>query len=135
MRLTFAHVIALVVYACVLFLCFALLLGLGGNLRFGFRFNSQAFGFAVIYMMFIRPFALILMLVYFALLRASMRAIIVLLVPSMIGFAFLSKILPTGAGVYLWIGIVWAGVTAALVHHLVYAALRPRVIKESISHG
>jgi TRAP-type C4-dicarboxylate transport system permease small subunit len=135
MRFAFAHVMALVIYICVLFFCFALVIGLGGNLRLGYRFDSQAFGFAIIYMMFIGPFALILMLVYFALLRASMRAIIILLVPSIIGFAFLSRILLIRADVYLWIGIVWAGVTAALVHHLVYAALRPRVLQESISHG
>jgi len=56
--------------------------------------------------------------------------------PSIIGFAFLSRILPIGADVYLWIGMVWAGVMAALIHHhLIYAALRPHVIKESISYG
>src|SRR6478609_423025 len=33
------------------------------------------------------------------------------------------------------IGGIWVVVTAALAHHLVYAALKPRVIKESVSHA
>ena len=162
MRLALAHLLALVVYICALYGCFAFLLGISGDLRSGFRFESQVFGFAIIYMMFIGPFALVLMLVYFAVLRARILAIVILLVSSLsLGLAFSSytgfmglldfleqRDLPflkggvallkhwmsKGEG-QLGIGIIWAGVTAALAHHLVYAALKPRVIKESVSHA
>ena len=136
MRLASAHVMALVVYICALYGCFAFLLGISGDLRSGFRFEFKAFEFAIIYMMFIGPFALILMLVYFAALRARILAIVVLLVSSIVlGLGFLFKNSMISGDHYLLISIVWAGVTAALAHHLVYAALRPRVIKESVSHA
>jgi hypothetical protein len=136
MRLASAHLLALVVFVFALYCCFGFLLGLSGNLRYGFKFDLKAFEFAAIYMMFIGPFALILMLVYFALLRASKVAIIILFVLSIaLGLAFLFRNGIINGNVYLFIGIVWAGVTAALAHHLVYAVLKPRVIKESVSHA
>ncbi len=136
MRLASAHLLALVVFLFTLYCGFGLLLGLSGNLRYGFKFDFRAFEFAAIYMMFIGPFALILMLVYFALLRASKVAIIILLVSSIaLGLAFLFRNGIINGNVYLFIGIVWAGVTATLAHHLAYAVLKPRVIKESVSHA
>jgi hypothetical protein len=36
---------------------------------------------------------------------------------------------------HLWAGILWAGVTATFAHHVVYTALKPRVIKESVSYA
>ena len=136
MRLASAHVMALLVYICALYGCFAFLLGISGDLRSGFRFEFRAFEFAILYMMFIGPFAFILMLVYFAALRARILAIIILLVSSIVlGLGFLFKFSMISGDRYLGISIVWAGVTAALAHHLVYAALRPRVIKESVSHA
>ena len=136
MRLALAHLLALVVYICALYGCFAFLLGVSGDLRSGFKFESQAFEFAIIYMMFIGPFALVLMLVYFAALRARILAIIILLLSSIVlGLGFLFKNSMISGDHYLSISIVWAGVTAALAHHLVYAAFRPRVIKESVSHA
>jgi hypothetical protein len=129
MRLASAHLLALVVFVFALYCCFAFVLS-------GFKFDFEGFGFAAIYMMFIGPFALILMLVYFALLRASKLAIIILFVSSIaLGLAFLFRNGIINASVSLFVGIVWAGVTAALAHHLVYTALKPRVIKESVAHA
>jgi hypothetical protein len=135
MRLAVAHVSALVVYVGALYLCFALPLGLGGGPVWGYQFNSAAFEFAILYMMFIGPFALILMLAYFALLRARPLAIMILLVLSLVGLGFALRIVPVRGDAYSWIGIIWAGVTAALVHHLVYAALKPHGTREPVSYA
>ena len=137
MRLAAAHVLALVAYIGALWCCFALLLGVSGDLRSGIRFERQGtFEFAVIYMMFIGPVAFFLLLVYFAALRARMLAIGVLFASSIVlGLVFLYKSSIISVDRYLLIGIVWIGVTAALAHHVVYAALRPRVIKEPVSHA
>jgi hypothetical protein len=125
MRLAAAHVLALVVYIFALYGCFALLLG-------GGKFSSEVSGFAFIYMMFVGPFALILMLVFFAVLRARNLAISILLVLSAaLGITWASG----SSNTNLVIGVVWAGVTAALVHHLVYAALKPRMTMETVTHG
>ena len=167
MRLASVHLVALTVYVCVLFLGFAVILGVVPDkstwLGFKIDFDPRLFGGATIYMMLIAPFAFVGMLIFFALLRAKVIAIVVLLVSSIaFSIAFLNhaaflkfvvfldqKDIPLlnnrdvalfrywvsdGNG-HLWIGIVWAGVTAALAHHLVYAALKPRVVKESVSHA
>ena len=162
MRLASAHLLALVAYVFGLHCCFAFILGYAGSSLLNFRFDFGAFQFAVLYMMFIGPFAFILMLVYFALLRVRTFAIAILLVSSILlglafssytgfmglldfleqrdfpflkgGVALLKHWMSKGEG-HLGIGIIWAGVTAALAHHLVYATLKPRVIKESVSHA
>src|SRR3954470_18052041 len=104
MRLAAAHVLALVVYIFALYGCFVLLLG-------GGKFSSEVSGFAFIYMMFVGPFALILMLVFFAVLRARNLAISILLVLSaVLGITWASG----SSNTNLVIGVVWAGVTAAL---------------------
>jgi cellulose synthase/poly-beta-1,6-N-acetylglucosamine synthase-like glycosyltransferase len=162
MRLALAHLLALVVYVCVLYCCYGFILGYAGNSLSDFKFDFRAFQGAAIYMMLAGPFAFILMLVYFALLRGHMLAIAILLVFSIVlGFAFsyhesfigllaflkqrdipllnggvtlVERWMTRGEG-HLWAGILWAGVTAALAHHLVYAALRPRLVKESVSYA
>ncbi|MDB5516232.1 MAG: hypothetical protein JWQ17_2990 [Tardiphaga sp.] len=147
MRLASANLFALAIYVCALLCCFAFTLG--------FSFSG-----AVIYMVLAGPAAFALGLIYFVLLRARTAAIVVLAVLSIaLGFAFLNhnafmkfvvfvdqkdfanrevalfrQWMSNGNGDQ-WIRIVWAGVTAALAHHLVYAALNPRVVKESVSHG
>jgi hypothetical protein len=146
MRLALAHLLALVAFLGGLYSCFAFILGYGGTSLLNFRFSHEAFGFALIYMMFIGPFALILMLLYFGLLRARKLAVTVLVILSIaLGFAFTDyetflAVAPfrqwmSRGNSHLWIGIVWAGVTATLAHHLAYGALRPRRTKEATSHG
>jgi hypothetical protein len=161
MRLALAHLLALAAYVVVLLCCIAFVAGYAGSSLLNFRISSDAFPWAVILMMFVGPFALILMLVYFALFRARTFAIVILLVSSIsLGLAFSSyfgfmelldsleqgdrPFLKAGAtllkhwmgkGGNQGIGGIWAFVTAALAHHLVYAALKPRVIRESVSHA
>ena len=162
MRLALAHLLALVVYVCVLYCCYGFILGYAGNSLSNFKFDFRAFQFAAIYMMFVGPFAFILMLIYFALLRAHVFAIAILLVISIVlGFVFsyhesfmgllaflgqrdipllnegvtlIERWMTRGEG-HLWVGVLWAGVMAAFAHHLVYVALKPRVAKESISYA
>src|SRR3954447_10645957 len=135
MRLAFAHLLALVVYVCVLYCCYGFILGYAGNSLSDFKFDFRAFQGAAIYMMFAGPFAFILMLIYFALLRARRFAIAILLVFSVVlGFAFsyhegfmgllaflkhrdipllnggailIERWMMRGEG-YLWAGILWA---------------------------
>jgi hypothetical protein len=162
MRLALAHLLALVAFVVVLFYCVAFIVGYAGTSLLNFRISSDAFPWALIIMMFSGPFALILMLGYFALFRARTFAIAILLVSSIsLGLAFsnyfgfielldsleqgdrpfvkgVATLLKHWMGKGGWhqgIGGVWAAVTAALAHHLVYAALKPRVIKESVSHA
>jgi hypothetical protein len=162
MRLALAHLLALVVYVCVLYCCYGFILGYAGNSLSDFKFDFRAFQGAAIYMMLVGPFAFILMLVYFALLRVHMFAVAILFVFSVVlGFAFsyhesfmellaflkqrdipllnggvtlIERWMARGEG-HLWAGVLWAGVTATLAHHLVYAALRPRVVKGSVSYA
>jgi cellulose synthase/poly-beta-1,6-N-acetylglucosamine synthase-like glycosyltransferase len=162
MRVALAHLLALVAFVCVLYCCYGFILGYAGNSLSDFKFDFRAFQGAAIYMMFAGPFAFILMLIYFALLRGHTFAIAILLVFSVVlGFAFsyhesfmgllaflkqrdipllnggvtlVEGWMTRGEG-HLWAGILWAGVTAALAHHLVYAALRPRLVKESVSYA
>jgi hypothetical protein len=162
MRLALAHLLALVAFVCVLYCCYGFILGYAGNSLSDFKFDFRAFQAAAIYMMLAGPFAFVLMLIYFALLRAHTFAIAILLVFSVVlGFAFsyhetfmgllafvkqrdipllnggailIERWMMRGDG-HLWSGILWAGVTATLAHHLVYVAVKPRAVKESIAYA
>jgi hypothetical protein len=143
-RLALANILALVVFVCVIWCCFAFIMGFATNsaAAFGFTFklDHETFGFAMIYMMFIGPFALLLMLLYFGLFRARPHAIMVLaFVAVVLGAAFMTPVLSLpgwpggktfGMDVRVWIMIVWAGVTATLAHHLVFAIIRPGRVPE-----
>jgi hypothetical protein len=138
-RLALANVLALVAYVGVIWFCFAFIMGFATNSAapwgFTVKLNNESFGFALIYMMFIAPIALLVMLIYFIAFRAGALAIAALVaVAVMLSIAFMSPWLhlpgwPGGNGnldVRWWIMIVWASVTAALAHHVVFAFFRPR---------
>ena len=136
MRLALANVVALIAYVGALWVCFAFILGFALNdrapLGFTYQLNRDSFSFAGIYMMFFGPFALLLTLVYFALLRARRIAIwllagaVVMTSLPILGWPDVSD----EAQLRLSIMIVWAGVAAALVHHVVFYVLRPHVRRE-----
>ena len=140
MRLALANVLALVAYVGVIWTCFAFIMGFATNpmvpLGFTTRLDNETFGFAIIYMMVVAPVALLIMLIYFIAFRARPLAIAALAVAAiLLSIAFMSPLLnlpgwPGGShgnvGVRGWIMIVWAGVTAALAHHIVFALIRPR---------
>lgn len=147
-RLALANLLALVAYAGVIWFCFAFILSFATNdaTPWGFtvKLNSESFGFALIGMMFIAPIALLIMLMYFIAFRARPLAIAALAaVAVMLSIAFMSPLLhlpgwPGGSrsvDVRGWIMLVWAGVTAALAHHVVFALFRPRRGLESAQPG
>jgi len=137
-RLAFANVLALVAYVGVIWTCFSFLLGFATNpmvpLGFTVELNKGTFGFAIIDMVVVAPVALLIMLIYFAMLRTGPLAIVALAVVAIaLSIAFMSPLLHLGGwpggphdSVREWIGVVWAGVTAALAHHIVFALFRPR---------
>jgi len=143
-RLALANVLALVAYVGVIWFCLAFIMNFATNSAapwgFTVKLNGESFGFALIGMMFMGPIALLIMLIYFIAFRARPLAIAALAaVAVMLSIAFMSPLLqlpgwPGGSrsvDVRGWIMVVWAGVTAALAHHVVFALFRPRRVLEN----
>jgi hypothetical protein len=139
LRLVFANMLALFAYVGVIWSCFAFAVSFATDSAapWGFtaKLNNESFAFAVLYMMSAVPVAFLMMWLYFIAFRARPLAIAALAaVVVMLGFAFISPWphLPDWLGrngnvnVQRWIMTVWAGATAALAHHVVFALFRPR---------
>ncbi len=139
MRLALANVLALIAYVGVIWTCFAFILDFATTpfSPWGFkaRLDHETFGFAAIFMVLYGPFELMGMLVYFIAFRARLLAIVALAVTAIVlSIAFMTPLLhlpgwPGGShgqvDVRGWIMFVWAGVTATLAHHIIFALIRP----------
>lgn len=120
MRLLPAHLVALICFVFALYYLFAFMAGFAtlGDYRFRWTMSPETYGFGLIFMMFMGPFALAGLAIYYALFRASIWATLALGIASGVIFVLvLGEVFGGNGGMMM---PVWAGITAAFVHHVVF---------------
>ena len=133
MRSSAANALAILVYIFVIWVCFATVVSFAADphasMGFTVRFERGSFTFATIFMVLVAPIAFCVMLLYYIAFQARGYAILVLAAAAiLLSVAGMSPILKwlgdpdSNHNARHWVMIVWAGVVAALAHHLVIAA-------------
>jgi hypothetical protein len=120
MRLLPAHILALFCYLVALYYLLAFVMGFAtlGDYRFRWTMSPEAYGFGLIFMMFMGPIALAGLAIYYALFRASIRATLALGIASAVIFVLvLGEVFGGNGGSMM---LTWAGITAGFVHHTVF---------------